>query len=136
MPWVREKGIIVVSAIILFNVVWASPSIQLPVNSQVPPVARISQPYAFVFAESTFTSTTGPITYALSDNPAWLQVDGPSRTLSGRPGSSDDGLANFQLIATDAQGSTPLSVRLIVVQDGVVEVGRSTFSQLAGFGLH
>lgn len=121
--------------IILLSTASANPIIQFPINSQIPPVALTSQPYIFTFAESTFSSTNSPINYTLSDEPAWLQLDSGSRAFSGSPRWSDIGPAIFQLIATDAQGSTSLSVTFIVVQDGGLEVGQSVLSQLAGFGL-
>jgi axial budding pattern protein 2 len=135
MHWVRRKGDIPLSMIILLSTARANPIIQFPINSQIPPVALTSQPYAFTFAESTFISTNSPITYTLFDEPAWLKLDSGSHAFSGSPSWSDIGPATFQLIATDAQGSTSLSVTLIVVQDGGLEVGQSVLAQLAGFGL-
>ena len=130
-----EKGAILVSAIVLLNIASATPDIQFPVNSQVPPVAQVSRPYTFIFAESTFMSAAGPITYTVADQPAWLQLDSGTRTFSGMPDSNDVGSVTFQLIAADGQGPTPLSVTLVVVQDVVVETGRSVLSQLADFGV-
>ena len=88
----------------------AAPSINLPINSQVPPVAIIDQAYKFVFSASTFTSTAGHIDYALGDCPPWLQLDGLSRTFYGTPNSSGilpGQVASFvvDLIATDGAGS-------------------------------
>jgi axial budding pattern protein 2 len=135
MHWVKRKGGIPLSMIILLSTASANPSAQFPINSQIPPVAQSSQPYTFTFAESTFSSTNSPINYTLSDEPAWLQLDSESRTFSGSPSRSDIGPATFQLIATDAQGPTSLSVTFVVVQDGGLEVGQSVASQLASFGL-
>ena len=135
MHWVKGKGGIPLPMIILLSTASANPSAQFPVNSQIPPVAQVSQPYTFTFAESTFSSTNSPINYTLSDEPVWLQLDSESRTFSGSPRRSDIGPATFQLIATDAQGPTSLSVTFVVVQDEGLEVGQSMVSQLAGFGL-
>src|SRR5271154_4686402 len=135
MHWVRRRGGIPLSMTILLSTASANPIIQFPINSQIPPVALTSQPYTFTFAESTFSSTNSPINYTLSDEPVWLQLDSGSRAFSGSPRWSDIGPAIFQLIATDAQGSTSLSVTSIVVQDGGLKVGQSVLSQLAGFGL-
>lgn len=135
MPWKRAKKAVLVSAIALPTIVKAIPHIQFPINSQVPPVARVSQPYAFTFAESTFTSAAGPITYELSDEPQWLQLDSGTRAFSGRPGPDDVGSATFRVIATDAQGHTPLSVTLVVVLNESLEACKSLSSQLAGFGV-
>lgn len=124
-----------VAILIFLSNASANPDIQFPVNSQVPPVALTSQPYTFTFAESTFTSATSPVTYALSDGPVWLQLDSETRTFSGRPRSDDIGSVTFQLIATDTQGPTPMNVTLIVARDGGLQVGQSILSQLAGFGM-
>ena len=130
-----EKRAILVSAVTLLSIAGANPDIQFPVNSQVPPVAQASELYNFVFAKSTFTSASAHITYALAEEPAWLQLDSGTRTFSGWPGSNDVGTVTFQLLASDEQGHTALSVTLVVVEDGGLEVGRSIPSQLAGFGV-
>ena len=135
MHWVKRKGGIPLSMIILLSTASANPSVQFPVNSQIPPVAHSSRPYTFTFADSTFSSANSPIKYTLSDEPVWLRLDSESRTFSGSPRRSDIGPATFQLIATDAQGPTSLSVTFVVVQDEGLEVGQSVVSQLAGFGL-
>ncbi|KAL8802954.1 MAG: hypothetical protein Q9200_006409, partial [Gallowayella weberi] len=92
----------------------AAPYIALPINSQVPPVARVGKPFHFIFSESTFSSSTGTINYAVADSPTWLQLDASSRTLSGVPGVKDAGSANFSLIATDTTGSTTMPVTIVV----------------------
>ena len=135
MPWMGKKGAITVSAVTLLSIASATPDIQFPVDSQVPPVAQASELYNFVFAESTFTSAAGHITYALAEEPAWLQLDSGTRTFSGRPESNDVGTVTFQLLASDEHGPTPLSVTLVVVEDRGLEVGRSIPAQLGGFGI-
>jgi axial budding pattern protein 2 len=135
MPWMRGKWALLVSAIVLPGIANALPEIQFPINSQVPPVARASRPYTFTFAESTFTSTAGPITYALFDQPAWLRLDSGTRTFRGSPEPTDTGSVIFRVLATDVQGATALTVTLVVVQNEVLEVGQSILSQLGGFGI-
>lgn len=70
----------------LANVISATPNVVLPVNSQLPPVARISQTFSFIFADSTFASSGTHLTYSLSEVPGWLHLDSSSRTLYGTPG--------------------------------------------------
>jgi axial budding pattern protein 2 len=135
MPWMRGKWALLISAIVLPSITNAIPIIQFPINSQVPPLARASQPYTFAFAESTFTSSSGPITYALFDEPAWLRLDNRTRTIWGSPGPNDTGSVTFRLIAKDMQGPTTLSVTLVVVQNDGLEVGQSILSQLGRFGV-
>src|SRR5271163_1627646 len=101
----------------------AQPTVQFPINSQVPPVARPSQVFAFTFAESTFTSNAGTLTYTLEAQPAWLQLDNLSRTFSGTPASNDVGIATFRLIASDAQGLVDLPITFMVEQDVAIGLG-------------
>lgn len=112
----------------------ANPNLQFPVNAQVPPVARTSQSYIFVFSDSTFTSTDGLISYTLSGEPTWLQLISGTRTFSGTPGPQDAGAARFSLVATDSSGSTSASVTFVVVATSGLEVGQPVLPQLAKAG--
>ncbi|KAI4254056.1 MAG: hypothetical protein LQ352_003329 [Teloschistes flavicans] len=111
--------------------VLAAPSIGLPINAQVPPVARASKAFDFTFSESTFFSGTGTIDYATADAPDWLQLDSYSRTFSGLPGLEDTGAVNFSLIATDPTGSTPLPVTFVVSKNTGPGLGIPIDQQLA-----
>ncbi|KAH6649707.1 hypothetical protein F5144DRAFT_18213 [Chaetomium tenue] len=96
----------------------SSPVISFPINSQVPPVARLGEPFSFVFSPSTFSSGS-PMTYALSNRPAWLSIDSDARRLFGTPKQSDivPGVAGgvpLDLVATDDSGSTTLTATLVV----------------------
>src|SRR5437868_441131 len=75
---------------ILASVVAALPSIDFPLNSQVPTIARVSQPFSYTYPKSTFSSTL-PITYTLSNGPKWLSLDSATRTLSGTPSKEEVG---------------------------------------------
>ncbi|MCJ1351333.1 MAG: hypothetical protein MMC33_001317 [Icmadophila ericetorum] len=111
-----------------------APTITFPINSQVPPIARVGVPFQLVFSASTFSSTTFSVQYALSDAPSWLQLDSISRTLSGTPTIRDTGPFNFNLVATDDTGSTSLPVTLIVSSDAGPGLGLSISNQLPAFG--
>lgn len=115
----------------LATTVAAAPSIAFPINSQVPPVARTSQSFNFVFSASTFTSTETTIKYALSGAPDWLLLDSPSRTLSGTPGSGDVGAVIFNLVAMDPTGSTSMSVTLVVSATKGPSLGTPVSEQLS-----
>ncbi|EAQ92286.1 hypothetical protein CHGG_00521 [Chaetomium globosum CBS 148.51] len=96
----------------------SSPVISFPINSQVPPVARLGGPFSFVFSPSTFSSGS-PMTYALSNPPAWLSIDSDARRLFGTPKQDDivPGVASgvpLNLVATDDSGSTTLAATLVV----------------------
>lgn len=120
----------------LANAIAASPSIVLTINSQLPPVARVSQPFSFVFAQSTFAAS-GPslnLTYSLSDAPAWLHLDSSIRTLHGTPVAEDIKSPSFKLIATDNIGSTSMDVKLIVCNRPGPSLGVLVSDQLPAFG--
>jgi axial budding pattern protein 2 len=112
----------------------ADPSLDFPVNAQVPPVARTSQPYIFVFSVSTFTSTDGPISYSLSGQPSWLQLISGTRTFSGMPGPEHAGSAAFDLVASDSSGSTTTSVTLVVIASSGPGNGQPVLPQLSKAG--
>lgn len=117
----------------------AAPSINLPINAQVPPVAIAGQAYEFLFSAFTFTSTDGPVYYTLGDCPSWLQLDGSSRTFHGTPGSNGIGpgeVGSFvaDLIARDGAGSTTMSVTFVVTLDPGPRLGTPVAAQLPAFG--
>ena len=112
----------------------ASPSISFPINSQVPPVARISKPFQFTFSASTFTSSVPAIDYSLSDSPGWLQIDSAGRTLFGTPGTNDEGPVIFHVVATDDTGAASLPVTLIVSAAQGPGLGVIASQQLPAFG--
>jgi axial budding pattern protein 2 len=105
-----------------------------PVNSQLPPVARVSQPFRFVFADSTFSNTDSDTKYSLKNAPSWLEVDSTSRTLSGTPDSTDSGSKSFKLVASNGSDSASMDVTLIVTSDLGPTVGTSLVSQLQTVG--
>jgi axial budding pattern protein 2 len=121
-------------ASVLLTTVCAIPSVNFPVNSQVPSVARVSQPFSFTFAESTFTDSQGAMSYTLQDQPPWLQFDSGSRTFHGEPTTDDSGTTTFGLIATDSSGSTSSDVTLIVKSQSGPQIGRALLSQLREVG--
>ena len=92
----------------------ATPSLNFPVNLQVPPVARVSQQFSFTFARSTFLGSEEVISYSLLTEPAWLQLNSDTRTLSGNATADDAGAKTFRLVATDSSGSAFSEVTLVV----------------------
>lgn len=114
--------------------VHATPSINLPINSQVPPVARPRTQYHFVFSDSTFSWAGASINYSLTESPQWLQLDSSSRVFSGTPGSADVGSFAVGLVATDETGSSLMSVTFVVSTDPGPGLGTSVAEQLPAFG--
>ncbi|KAJ5493452.1 hypothetical protein N7539_002198 [Penicillium diatomitis] len=105
-----------------------------PINSQLPPVARISQPFQFVFSENTFSHADSSTKYSLKDGPSWLHVDSASRTLSGTPDSHGSGAESFELVASTGSDSASMNVTLIVTSDAGPTIGTSLVSQLRAYG--
>ncbi|KAI9678131.1 MAG: hypothetical protein M1817_006075 [Caeruleum heppii] len=120
--------------LIIIAAVDALPSITFPINSQLPPVARVSQPFRFTFSESTFSSSGSSLTYQLSAAPTWLQLDGASRTLLGTPSQADVGNPQVSLTATDSEGSVSMDVTVAVTSDPGVEVKKPLSDQLPALG--
>ncbi|KAL8421747.1 hypothetical protein RB596_002503 [Gaeumannomyces avenae] len=117
----------------------AAPSVSFPINSQVPPVARISEPFSFIFSSSTFTSDL-PITYSFLKAPKWLSIDDKARRLFGTPKEADVTSGGdvvgvpIEIVATDRTGSTTLSATLIVSKQPSPEVLIPSAEQVPTFG--
>ncbi|SPQ22273.1 394ae22b-9f42-46e9-8b71-7da94881c5f1 [Thermothielavioides terrestris] len=106
------------TALLLASLSTANPTISFPLNSQVPPVARIGQLFSFVFSPSTFSSSSA-IAYSLSNPPRWLSLDSDARRLFGTPEEEDIAPGRvvavpLNLVATDDSGSTTLFATLVV----------------------
>ena len=109
----------------------AAPRISLPINAQLPPVARVGKSFRFVFAESTFTPSAGEIQYNISDGPGWLYFDGQSRKFSGVPAAADTGAHVFDLLATDNSGVVSMSVTLMILNEPGPQLGTPLDIQLS-----
>ncbi|KAH8782592.1 hypothetical protein BGZ57DRAFT_260926 [Hyaloscypha finlandica] len=107
------------SAVAIYGtLVVAIPTITFPLNSQVPPVARISELFSYTFSISTFSSTL-PITYTLLNGPSWLSLDSSTRTLSGTPSIEAAGAGgvtgvSIDITASDSSGSITQNATLVV----------------------
>lgn len=116
------------------NNVGAAPVLNFPVNAQVPPVVRVSRPFSFTFAESTFIATEESISYTLMNEPSWLQFDADNRTFFGNPTSNEAGPSTFNLVASDNTGSTSSAVTLIVTDQSGPYPGKALLPQLSKAG--
>lgn len=121
--------------------VQAAPTLSFPINSQVPPVARIGEPFSFVFADSTFTSTDGSkLSYSLANPPSWLSLDSSSRTIYGTPQDEDVAAGtvvgvNVTLFAIDASGGgTADDATLVVSRNPAPTVQVPISDQIQTFG--
>ncbi|KAI1773568.1 hypothetical protein F4818DRAFT_116023 [Hypoxylon cercidicola] len=118
----------------------AAPIDYFPINSQLPPVARISQAFEFTFSPLTFFSPSN-ITYHLENAPTWLSIDSSSRRLFGTP--SDDDVPPgevvgipIQLVAEDRTGSTTMRPTLVVSRNPPPQVVVPIAEQLPAFGTY
>ncbi|KAI0472879.1 hypothetical protein GGR56DRAFT_667197 [Xylariaceae sp. FL0804] len=121
-----------------------------PLNSQLPPVARVGAAFSFVFSPQTFASSSGNgdnnLTYALAEPaPPWLSLDGAARRLYGTPSASDvdfgpahddNNVAGVPigLVATDATGSTTANATLVVSRSPPPTVAVPLAEQMPRFG--
>ncbi|CZT41279.1 uncharacterized protein RSE6_00999 [Rhynchosporium secalis] len=115
----------------------AAPTIAFPINSQVPPAARVLIPFSYAFPISTFQSDL-PMIYTLSSGPTWLSLDSTSRILSGTPSLEDAGTHTvtgvpISLTASDSTGSITLNATLVVSKNSAPSV-RIPASQLVSSG--
>lgn len=127
--------------LLLAEISQAAPGISFPINSQVPPVARVGQPFSFVFSPSTFSSSSSSaITYSLANSPSWLSVDSAARQLFGTPGEGDIGPGQVvgvpvSLVATDVSGSATLESTLVVSRSPGPRVNLPLERQVPRFGV-
>ncbi|GAD95306.1 transmembrane glycoprotein, putative [Paecilomyces variotii No. 5] len=124
---------LLISFLALILAVNAVPAPNWPINSQLPPVARVSKPFEFVFSEGTFSDSSN-MTYSLSGAPSWLKIDSSSRKLYGTPGSDDANSVQFDLVASDDSGTAQMSTTLVVSKEEGPAVGKAILPQLAKVG--
>lgn len=127
----------IIAASIAINIATSVPTIDYPLNSQVPQVVRVSKPFSYTFPKSTFSSNL-PIIYQLS-GPKWLSLDNENRTLSGTPSEQDvgkDTLTNvaISLTASDSSGPNTLNATLVVSKNPAPTINVPLSSQLPFFG--
>lgn len=122
--------------------VHTAPTLSFPINSQVPPVARIGELFSFSFSDSTFTSSDGSsLSYALSDPPSWLSLDSNARQLHGTPQDEDIAAGtvvgvNITLVARDSTGPTSDDATLVVSRNPAPTVQIPISEQMHTFGTY
>jgi hypothetical protein len=82
----------------------ASPQVNYALNLQLPPVAKVGEPYSFQFAATTFQPDPDNLQYSLVASPSWLHLSN-NRTLWGTPEKNDEGTASFTIAAAGQAGS-------------------------------
>ncbi|KAI1614060.1 hypothetical protein EDD37DRAFT_470891 [Exophiala viscosa] len=136
MPFAEaRKPLLAVAFASLAALARAVPDLYFPINSQVPPVAYVSQQYAFTFSATTFVSNKSQLSYIIADGPDWLQLDTSSRSFTGTPAQSDVGANIVQLNASDSTGEYSDSITLIVLESTQLGTGTPVLPQLQQAGL-
>lgn len=138
-------------AVLLFTqvaLVHMEPTLSFPINSQVPPVARIGERLSFTFSSSTFTTSAAASSgddsissYTLGNNPpSWLSLDSDTRRLYGTPQDDEVGPGTvvgvvFTLVAADSTGSTASdNVTLVVSRNAAPTIQVPLKEQIQSFG--
>ncbi|KAK4169193.1 hypothetical protein QBC43DRAFT_199982 [Cladorrhinum sp. PSN259] len=127
------------AASLLVGLSAAVPSVTFPINSQVPPVARIGEPFSFAFSPSTFSSDSA-INYTLDNPPRWLSLDSNGRRLFGTPKAEDVGSGEVEgvlvnVVATDRSGSTTHTATLVVSRNKGPKLQVPLEKQVPGVGV-
>ncbi|KAG5513772.1 hypothetical protein PMAC_000810 [Pneumocystis sp. 'macacae'] len=112
----------------------ATPVVGFPVNSQVPPVARVSVQFSFVFSENTFKDIDGEAKYTVDTLPSWLNFNAEERRFYGTPSSANIGVTKLALTATDASGSGTDQVTFVVVDTPAPRLNIPMEQQLRVYG--
>ncbi|KAI2630001.1 hypothetical protein GGS21DRAFT_210331 [Xylaria nigripes] len=140
---IRSPGIqLIISLLSTITPAASTPVSYFPLNSQLPPVARASKPFSFVFSPLTFSSDYA-MSYSLADgSPSWLSLDNASRTLSGipddasiPPGQNLVGV-DIVLVARDKTGSTAANATLVVSRNPEPIVRTPLENQIERFGVY
>ncbi|KAL6922045.1 hypothetical protein FSHL1_006012 [Fusarium sambucinum] len=116
----------------------SQPTINYPINSQLPPAARVDEPFSYTFSQYTFRSDSN-ISYSLGNAPEWLSVDSERRRLYGIPTndsipSGDVVGQTIEVIARDDSGSTTLSSTLVISRNKSPSIRIPLLEQIEGFG--
>ena len=84
----------------------ATLTVNLPLQDQLAPTARIGQLYSWTFSNRSFTGDSGAtLSYTASGLPSWLSFSPETRTFSGTPSANDEGLPRINVTAL--QDSSP-----------------------------
>ncbi|KAH7149279.1 hypothetical protein B0J13DRAFT_523922 [Dactylonectria estremocensis] len=101
-----------------FHLAHCEPVINFPLNSQLPPVARVDEPFSYTFMPYTFKADSA-ISYSLGDAPKWLSISSKTGRLYGTPTektvpSGDVVGQTVEIVADDGSGSSTLNATLVV----------------------
>ncbi len=97
----------------------ASPTVTVlnPLKDQLPPVARINNPWSWAPSLDTFDSTDGNLEYTTSPLPSWMFFDSTGLTFAGTPLDGDEGVPEVIVTAHGSSSSASSSVTFCVSKD-------------------
>ena len=130
----RGAAYLASASFLLLQTLEAAPTLNFPVNSQVPPVARLWEQFSFTIAASTFIGSGHAIDYGLLHQPSWLHFDNATHTFFGKVPGDRAGPTKFELVASDSAGSTYHAVTFIVTAQGGPHPGEAILPQLSKAG--
>ena len=91
----------------------ANPTLVYEIESQLPPVGHVGQPFNFTLLQGTFLSTSSnPLTYSVTDLPKWVVFNAESLLFAGVPSQYDEGRSRVKVTASDGAASV-LSLSLL-----------------------
>ncbi|KAJ7115899.1 hypothetical protein C8R44DRAFT_709347 [Mycena epipterygia] len=91
-------------------------SLVIPIDEQLPLIARPNVFYSWAFSESTFRSTTGQVAYRTSSLPSWLSFDPSTKTFHGTPAAEDEGNPVITVTAQDSTSSVSSEFTMCVTR--------------------
>ncbi|KAG7093553.1 hypothetical protein E1B28_007223 [Marasmius oreades] len=77
----------------------------IPLDNQLPGIARVGQYYNWTFSPNTFTSTSSIFRYTASPLVEWLSFDPTTLSLYGTPTDKDKGFPDVTITAYDSDSS-------------------------------
>ena len=88
----------------------ATLTVNLPLQDQLAPTARVGQPYSWTFSNRSFTvDSEAALSYTISGLPSWLSFNSETRTFSGTPSANDEGLPRINVTARQGSSSATVS---------------------------
>ncbi|KAK7416471.1 polarity establishment/cellular polarization [Neonectria punicea] len=125
-------------ALHLVHLAIGEPTVNFPLNSQLPPVARLDEPFSYTFSPYTFKSDS-KISYSLGDGPKWLSIDSKDGRLYGTPTdkntpSGDVIGQEVEIVAEDATGSTSLNATLVISRNKAPSINVPLEDQIENLG--
>lgn len=137
---IMASPMILVMSLQLVSLASCEPTVNFPLNSQLPPIARVDEPFSYTFSPYTFNSTSkAALSYSLGDAPKWLSIDGEDGRLYGTPTDksipSGDVIGQIvEIIADDGIGSTTMNSTLVISRNTGPSIKTPLADQIEGFG--